>query len=64
MTERLRVTWVQPEDLLGHELRQASEDGRDATAQAATWHASGGPRPHPARAPQPHRHPRPCARWP
>ncbi|MFD9869219.1 ADP-ribosylglycohydrolase family protein [Streptomyces niveus] len=42
MTERLRVTWVQPEDLLGHELRQASEDGRDATAQAATWHASGG----------------------
>ncbi|WP_381799568.1 ADP-ribosylglycohydrolase family protein [Streptomyces niveus] len=49
MTERLRVTWVQPEDLLGHELRQASEDGRDATAQAATWHASGGP-PSPPRA--------------
>ncbi|MFB8353697.1 ADP-ribosylglycohydrolase family protein [Streptomyces niveus] len=49
MTERLRVTWVQPEDLLGHELRQASEDGRDATAQAATWHASGGA-PSPTRA--------------
>ncbi|TXL92603.1 ADP-ribosylglycohydrolase family protein [Streptomyces sp. IB2014 016-6] len=49
MTERLRVTWVQPEDLLGHELRQASEDGRDATAQAATWRASGG-RPSPPRA--------------
>ncbi|MGW7177027.1 hypothetical protein ACWGH6_29715, partial [Streptomyces xanthophaeus] len=25
----LRVTWVQPEDLIGHELRQAAEDGRD-----------------------------------
>ncbi|MFF2190316.1 ADP-ribosylglycohydrolase family protein [Streptomyces sp. NPDC058155] len=49
MTERLRVTWVQPEDLLGHELRQASEDGRDATAQATTWHTSGG-RPSPPRA--------------
>ncbi|MFD6993140.1 ADP-ribosylglycohydrolase family protein [Streptomyces sp. NPDC059943] len=49
MTERLRVTWVQPEDLLGHELRQASEDGRDATAQATTWHTSGG-QPSPPRA--------------
>ncbi|WP_329388971.1 ADP-ribosylglycohydrolase family protein [Streptomyces sp. NBC_01716] len=43
MTEPLRVTWVQPEDLLGHELRQAAEDGRDATAVAARWHAGGGP---------------------
>ncbi|MEV8402856.1 ADP-ribosylglycohydrolase family protein [Streptomyces niveus] len=50
MTEQpLRVTWVQPEDLLGHELRQASEDGRDASPQAATWHTSGGP-PAPPRA--------------
>ncbi|MEV4998443.1 ADP-ribosylglycohydrolase family protein [Streptomyces niveus] len=50
MTEQpLRVTWVQPEDLLGHELRQASEDGRDASPQAATWHTSGGP-PSPPRA--------------
>ncbi|TDD17129.1 ADP-ribosylglycohydrolase family protein [Nonomuraea diastatica] len=24
----IRLTWVQPEDLLGHELRQAAEDGR------------------------------------
>ncbi|TDC86899.1 hypothetical protein E1292_47310, partial [Nonomuraea deserti] len=24
----IRLTWVQPEDLLGHELRQATEDGR------------------------------------
>ncbi|MET4921522.1 ADP-ribosylglycohydrolase family protein [Streptomyces sp. PSRA5] len=50
MTEEpLRVTWVQPEDLLGHELRQASEDGRDAAAQATTWYRSGGP-PSPSRA--------------
>ncbi|WP_432128163.1 ADP-ribosylglycohydrolase family protein [Streptomyces sp. bgisy082] len=39
----LRVTWVQPEDLVGHELRQASEDGRDARAPAARWAAAGGP---------------------
>ncbi|MET9655249.1 ADP-ribosylglycohydrolase family protein [Streptomyces sp. NPDC006460] len=38
----LRVTWVQPEDLVGHELRQAAEDGRDATAIAARWAAAGG----------------------
>ena len=25
----LRVTWVQPEDLVGHELRQAREEGKD-----------------------------------
>lgn len=49
MTEPLRVTWVQPEDLLGHELRQAAEDGRDAAAVAATWYAAGGP-PSPPRA--------------
>ena len=30
MTTAVRVTWVQPEDLVGHELRQAAEDGRDA----------------------------------
>lgn len=41
----LRVTWVQPEDLLGHELRQAAEDGRDATGIARRWQAAGGPRP-------------------
>ncbi|WP_066949062.1 ADP-ribosylglycohydrolase family protein [Streptomyces lushanensis] len=38
----LRVTWVQPEDLIGHELRQASEDGRDATAVSHRWHTAGG----------------------
>ncbi|MFI6767633.1 ADP-ribosylglycohydrolase family protein [Streptomyces sp. NPDC050355] len=40
--EPLRVTWVQPEDLLGHELRQAAEDGRDAAAVARRWRAAGG----------------------
>ncbi|MFI8998246.1 ADP-ribosylglycohydrolase family protein [Streptomyces sp. NPDC053542] len=38
----LRVTWVQPEDLLGHELRQAAEDGRDATVIRLRWHTAGG----------------------
>ncbi|MFI5525958.1 ADP-ribosylglycohydrolase family protein [Streptomyces platensis] len=38
----LRVTWVQPEDLVGHELRQAAEDGRDATEVARRWRAAGG----------------------
>ncbi|MFI8402564.1 ADP-ribosylglycohydrolase family protein [Streptomyces sp. NPDC085463] len=37
------MTWVQPEDLVGHELRQAAEDGRDARAPAARWAAAGGP---------------------
>ncbi|MFG2130320.1 ADP-ribosylglycohydrolase family protein [Streptomyces sp. NPDC048751] len=52
----LRLTWVQPEDLLGHELRQATQDGREPSAIAARWRAAGGldapPRagasPHPA----------------
>jgi ADP-ribosylglycohydrolase len=39
----LRLTWVQPEDLLGHELRQASQDGREPRAIAARWRAAGGP---------------------
>ncbi|MGW0559076.1 ADP-ribosylglycohydrolase family protein [Streptomyces sp. NPDC003016] len=39
----LRLTWVQPEDLITHELRQASEDGRDTTAIRARWHKAGGP---------------------
>ncbi|MGW4854287.1 ADP-ribosylglycohydrolase family protein [Streptomyces sp. NPDC004288] len=39
----LRLTWVQPEDLVGHELRQAAEDGRDARALAARWSRAGGP---------------------
>ncbi|WP_052865889.1 ADP-ribosylglycohydrolase family protein [Streptomyces niger] len=39
----LRVTWVQPEDLIGHELRQAAEDGRDATVIRRRWLTAGGP---------------------
>ncbi|UQA96045.1 ADP-ribosylglycohydrolase family protein [Streptomyces halobius] len=38
----LRLTWVQPEDLIGHELRQAAEDGRDAAGIAHRWRAAGG----------------------
>ncbi|MFE6486754.1 ADP-ribosylglycohydrolase family protein [Streptomyces sp. NPDC057757] len=40
----LRLTWVQPEDLVGHELAQAAQDGRDASEVAARWHAAGGTR--------------------
>ncbi|MGW3678519.1 ADP-ribosylglycohydrolase family protein [Streptomyces prasinus] len=41
----LRLTWVQPEDLIGHELRQAAQDGRAPAAVAAVaarWRAAGG----------------------
>ncbi|MCG5218185.1 ADP-ribosylglycohydrolase family protein [Streptosporangium sp. KLBMP 9127] len=38
----IRLTWVQPEDLVGHELRQAAEDGRDVSAIADRWRAAGG----------------------
>ncbi|MGP4114750.1 ADP-ribosylglycohydrolase family protein [Streptomyces sp. 4N509B] len=38
----LRLTWVQPEDLLGHELRQAAQDGRDAADVERRWLAAGG----------------------
>jgi ADP-ribosylglycohydrolase len=51
----LRLTWVQPEDLLGHELQQAAQDGRAPAAIATRWKNAGGP-PAPLRAgasPQP-----------
>jgi ADP-ribosylglycohydrolase len=38
----VRVTWVQPEDLVGHELNQAREEGKDVDAVAARWLAAGG----------------------
>lgn len=38
----MRVTWVQPEDLLGHELRQAREEGKDVAAIEERWLAAGG----------------------
>jgi ADP-ribosylglycohydrolase len=42
------VTWVQPEDLVGHELRAAREEGKDVDAIEARWFGAGG-RPAPAR---------------
>ncbi|WKD37477.1 ADP-ribosylglycohydrolase family protein [Streptomyces xanthophaeus] len=41
----MRLTWAQPEDLVGHELRQAAEDGRDPAPALRAWLAAGG---HPA----------------
>jgi ADP-ribosylglycohydrolase len=38
----LRVTWVQPEDLVGHELKQAREEGKDVDAVEARWLGAGG----------------------
>ncbi|MFD9465695.1 ADP-ribosylglycohydrolase family protein [Streptomyces sp. NPDC060027] len=38
----LRLTWVQPEDLLGHELHQAVQDGREPALVASRWRAAGG----------------------
>ncbi|MCJ0868319.1 ADP-ribosylglycohydrolase family protein [Streptomyces sp. AP-93] len=40
----LRLTWVQPEDLVGHEFRQAAEDGRGQAAEPLlrVWLAAGG----------------------
>jgi ADP-ribosylglycohydrolase len=38
----VRVTWVQPEDLVGHELRQAREEAKDVDAIEARWFAAGG----------------------
>ena len=41
----MRVTWIQPEDLVGHELRQAREEGKDVDDVERRWHDAGG---HPA----------------
>lgn len=38
----MRITWVQPEDLVGHALRQAELDGIDVTDHTARWIAAGG----------------------
>ncbi|WP_030039442.1 ADP-ribosylglycohydrolase family protein [Streptomyces resistomycificus] len=60
----LRLTWVQPEDLIGHELRQAAQDGREPTAIAARWRAAGGPEAplHAGASPRPAS--RACPHWP
>ena len=39
----MRLTWVQPEDLLPHALVQADAEGVDVAAVAARWQAAGGP---------------------
>jgi ADP-ribosylglycohydrolase len=36
------VTWIQPEDLVGHELRQAREEGHEVGDVEARWFAAGG----------------------
>ncbi|MET7393333.1 ADP-ribosylglycohydrolase family protein [Dactylosporangium sp. NPDC005572] len=38
----MRLTWVQPEDLLPHELAASRDEGRDVTAIARRWAAAGG----------------------
>ncbi len=38
----LRLTWVQPEDLLGHELQQLRLEGHDVTSVESRWLAAGG----------------------
>ncbi|MBA3842874.1 MAG: ADP-ribosylglycohydrolase family protein [Actinobacteria bacterium] len=48
----MRVTWIQPEDLIGHELRQAREAGRDVDGVEARWLGAGGS-PAPARGASP-----------
>jgi ADP-ribosylglycohydrolase len=42
------VTWIQPEDLVGHELRQAREEGKDVDEIERRWRVAGG-RPAPGR---------------
>ncbi len=48
------MTWIQPEDLIGHELRQAREQGKDVDRIEARWLAAGGA-PAPARGASPDR---------
>ncbi|MGI5145025.1 ADP-ribosylglycohydrolase family protein [Plantactinospora sp. CA-294935] len=38
----MRLTWVQPEDLLPHELAASADEGRDVSAVARRWAAAGG----------------------
>lgn len=39
---RLRITWSQPEDLIGHYFAQAKDEGLDVAAERAEWIAVGG----------------------
>lgn len=38
----MRVTWIQPEDLIGHELRQGREEGKNLDELEARWLGAGG----------------------
>ncbi|MEH1095289.1 ADP-ribosylglycohydrolase family protein [Micromonospora sp. CPCC 205739] len=38
----MRLTWVQPEDLLPHEIAASRDEGRDVDAIAEKWSAAGG----------------------
>ena len=38
----MRITWIQPEDLVGHELRQAREEGKDVDDVEQRWFDAGG----------------------
>ncbi|WP_367040875.1 ADP-ribosylglycohydrolase family protein [Streptomyces sp. Je 1-332] len=38
----IRLTWVQPEDLIGHELRQSEEEGKDVSSVRSRWLKAGG----------------------
>jgi ADP-ribosylglycohydrolase len=38
----LRISWIQPEDLIGHELRQAAEEGKDVESVERRWFGAGG----------------------
>ncbi|MDX6370016.1 MAG: hypothetical protein QOG93_1518, partial [Gaiellaceae bacterium] len=38
----MRVTWIQPEDLIGHELRQAREERKDVDEVETRWLEAGG----------------------
>ena len=48
----MRVTWIQPEDLIGHELRQAREEGKNVDDVETRWLEAGGA-PAPARGASP-----------
>lgn len=38
----IRLSWVQPEDLVAHELRAAADEGKDVSGFAARWARAGG----------------------
>ncbi len=45
----MRLSWVQPEDLVGHELRQAREEGKEVDTVERRWLEAGGGAPAPRR---------------